>query len=516
MKILSLKIQITLSVILLVAGIVGAFSLTVARIQKNIVLEEMTEIVILQGRNLALNYSKPLLHSDPEFELHPHISRVLEKNADIIQIIVVDNAGIIKGHSDLRMIDGRYAHSPGLERTKGSSRLDGIEELRENDDILEAKIPIIDQDESIGHVYLTYSKKRMRQAVAAIYSRVLKIGLSALVAGSVISLLLALHITRPVSILTEGAELIGQGNLDTRITVKSGREIQALADTFNQMAVRLKSDRIAMLEKERMDKELEIAKSIQETLLPSDMPVMKGYQLETYYNPAQEVGGDYFDVIPIGGNRIMFIVGDVAGKGVPGLVIMAMARVMVRDLAKRGENPARLLRYLNIHLGQDIKNNIFLTLFCGILDTEKRTFDYASAAHMPILFYRHKEQTVYSLGTKAKPLGIFDDDVFSVGLEENRLVLEPGDLILQYTDGLTEMRNLSGDEYGFDRITSIVKGSARKGARDLLPEILSDLGEFRAEAAQSDDLTLLALSLTGNRIIDEVAGGKNGMMVKRG
>jgi len=498
MKLLSLKVQITLSVILLIAGVVSSFSWTAARIQKNVIHEEMTEIVILQGRNLALSYAKPLLHTDPEFELHPHISRVLEKNIDITGIIVVDREGMIKGHSDLRMIDKKYIPSSTLVRIEDVTLLSAVEELRGDDDVLEVKIPVNELNESIGFVYLTYSKRRMQQALADLYYRIIKIGLIALVAGSFISLLLAFHITKPVRKLTDGAELIGKGKLRTRIEVKSGKEIQALADTFNQMAERLESDRAVMIEKERMDKELEIAKEIQETLLPSNIPDTDDFEMEAFYNPAAQVGGDYYDIIPIDKNRLMLVVGDVAGKGVPGLVIMAMVRVMVRDLAKRGESPADLLRYLNIHLKKDIKENLFLTIFCGILDTKTKIFDYASAAHMPLIHYSHEEEKVYSLRTRAKPLGFFPDEIFSQGLEESRLVLKPGDLILQYTDGLNEMHNSSGDEFGIEPIGPIVKEAAPGGARHLLNVILDNLDRFRGEVPQSDDLTLLAVNMVGS------------------
>ncbi len=501
MKLVSLKVQITFFVIMLVAGLVGAFSWTIARIQQGVLLDELTEVVILQGRNLALNYSKPLLHTDPEFELHPHISGMLQNNTDIKSIFVVDNKGTIKGHSDLRMIDREYVPAVDLKKTKYLLRLFDGEELRENSELLEARIPVTDLNEIIGYVYLTYSKRRMQQALGEIYKRIFRIGLIALAAGSIVSLLLAFHITKPVSILTDGAELIGRGELDTRINVKSVKEIQALADTFNQMAERLAKDRSAMLEKERMDKELEIAKSIQETLLPSNIPKMRNFELEAYYNPAAQVGGDYFDLIPVDKDRLMLVVGDVAGKGVPGLVIMAMARVMVRDLALRGESPARLLRYLNMHLKEDIKKNLFLTMFCGILDVKNRTFDYASAAHMPLFYYKHEEGVVYMLGTQAKPLGFFSDEVFSAGLEENRLIMNPGDLLLQYTDGLTEMRNKAGDEFGLEKIVSVVGAAAHEGARSLLYKVIDELGKFRGEVPQSDDLTLLAVSLTHDKAL---------------
>lgn len=495
MKAINLKFQITLFVLLLIAGLVTAFSLTSARVQRTILLEEVRQKVVLQGRNLALNYSKPLLHKDPEFELHPHIRKVLSGDRNIRSVVVVDREGKIKGHRDMKMIDVQFRDETGFATVGDMSGLAPDESLKIRDDILLVSTPITDQEETIGTVFIEYSTEGMMQTLAEGRKRIMRIGLIALGAGALMSLLLAILIARPVNRLTRGAELIGQGRLDTRIRVKSVREMNVLADTFNRMASSLEENRDVMREKERLDKELEIARSIQQTLLPSDIPEPERYDIDAYYNSAELVGGDYYDIIPLENNRIMFVVGDVAGKGVPGLVVMAMVRMMVRDLAQRGENPARLLRHLNTLLLRDVRNNLFLTMFCGVLDLGSNGFFWASAAHMPLVYFRGRDGSVRMLGTKAKPMGIFPDEVFNKGLKEYQLTFEPGDLLLQYTDGLNEMRDRKGDEFGLEKVEEIVKSVASRGATDLLATLKESLDEFRGEVPQSDDLTLLALRM---------------------
>jgi len=505
MKVLNLKVQITFFVILLVAGLVSAFSWTIARMQQRILYDEITQKVVLQGRNLALSYAKPLLHNDPEFELHPHISKVLDNNPDVVSIAVVDGKGLIKGHRDLRLIDTEYESCRGFDDADYTGVLEEKESLWEDDAILKARIPITDQSDVIGYVFLEYSKGKMKQALNETNGRIIRIGLIALAVGSVLSLLLAYHITRPVNELSRGAELIGRGNLDTRIKVRSVREIQTLADTFNDMASSLEAGREVLREKERMDKELEIAKSIQDTLLPSDIPKLKNMEIEAYYNPARTVGGDYFDLIQLNERRLMLVMGDVAGKGVPGLLIMAMARIMVRDLAARGEGPADLLMHLNRLLKKDMKDNFFITMFCSVFDTASGKLSFASAAHMPLYFYRHATRTVHVFKTGAKPLGIFNGDIFSKGLEEKSLTMESGDLIFQYTDGVSEMRNESNEEFGFERIGEVFAREANRGAAWLLKALMRKADEFRGGAQQSDDLSMLAMSL--NAVAEESSGG---------
>ncbi len=495
MRALSLKIQITVWTVLLVAGLVAAFSYTMATSEQEMILAEILQRVILRGRNIALSSSTALLlKEDPEVELYPLISSVLKAEEHIISIVVVDRDGRIKGHKELMQFEKDYVPTAGLKTMKGFDFLAGGEELRENDEILEVSVPVSIEGTVIGFVYLQYSKYELHEAVAGINNRMIKIGLIAMTIGTIISLLLAVHITKPVSLLTKGAEAIGRGHFDTKIDVRSVREIQTLANTFNEMARRLAESREAMAEKERVDKELEIAHDIQTTLLPSNLPHYVNFEIDAYYHPASQVGGDYFDLIPIDENRLMVVVGDVAGKGIPGLVVMTMVRILARGLAMRGERPLNLLKHLNELLLKDMKKNLFVTLFCGLLDSKAGTLEFASAAHMPLLLYHSSEKVVSMLGTKAKPLGLFSDELFAQGLEEKKIKLLPGDLMLQYTDGLTEMRDAAEEEFGIKKVMEIMMDEGVGGARHLLVELKKELDRFRGGEPQSDDLTLLAIS----------------------
>lgn len=494
MKAISLKLQVTFLMILIVGGLVAAFSWVVTSNEKQMILNEVAMRVVLQGRNIALSSAKPLLQEDPEFELNPLVSRVMEGANGIVSIIVVGRDGEIKGHSDLLAIDRVYAPTQYLRKVGGVEFLTNGEELLENDDILEVSVPVTDRGEKLGKVYLQYSKDDLDVRVAEIYGRMSRVGLLALAVSALVSLLLALHVTRPVSTLTAGAEAIGMGKLDTRIEVRAAREIQTLARTFNEMAKRLADSKEAMLGKERMEKELEIAHDIQFALLPSSLPHLLNYEIDAYYHPATEVGGDYFDLIPLGDGYLMFVVGDVSGKGVPGLVVMAMVRILVRALAERGESPCALLRHLNVLLRKNIRKNMFVTLFVGLLDSGEGTLDFASAAHMPLLLYHSGEGMVRLVNTRTKPLGLFSDDIFVRDLEEKKVRLMPGDLLMQFTDGLSEMRSAEGCEFGIDRVMQGAADEAAGGARHFLAHVKESLRRFQGDAPQSDDLTLLAIS----------------------
>jgi serine phosphatase RsbU (regulator of sigma subunit) len=494
MKAISLKLQITILVILLIAGLDAMFSWTVITNEKAMLMEETLEKVVLEGRNLALSSVKPLLHEDPEFELHPLVVRAQETEKEIVSIAVVDRAGMVKGHRNVLSIDRPYVPVAGLRPVAGEGLAAAGEEIRENEHLIEVRIPVVDQGEPIGFVYIGYSKAEVLDAIADIRARMFRIGILALGVGGLISLLLALHITRPVRVLTKGAEAIGRGRLDTRLNVASIRELQTLARTFNGMAQSLEDNQKVLVEQERIRRDLEIAHEIQATLLPERLPSLKNYEIDAYYHPASEVGGDYFDLVPIDDDHLVIVVGDVAGKGVPGLVVMAMVRILVRALAQSHEEPAGLLRHLNVLFRKDIKRNMFITLSCGLLDVRDGNLIFANAGHMPPIIFRAAGRTAEALPTKAKPIGIFPDEIFCRGLEEHRIVLRPGDCILQYTDGLSEMRDAGGAEYGIDRVMKVVSLEAAGGARHLVSELRKSLGVFRGMAPQGDDLTIVAVN----------------------
>ena len=488
MKAIGLKVQITVLVILLLTGIVTAFSWVVATNERRTLITEAEKRVKLSARNVSMNVSRALVAGNTEAEFRAMITGLKKADPSISSISVAGTEGIV---SDQRREMGGYGGDGGAVINPLTT---GHEELRELEDWFEAAVPVMHGEERIGTVYVRYSKDEITLAVDGINTRLMRLGLIAICIGALFSLMLAGYIVGPVSALTRSVEAFGRGRLDSRIEVRSIRELQTLANAFNDMAGRIKRDRKGLIEKKRIEKELEIAHEIQGTLLPSSLPHLVNYEMDVYYHPASQVGGDYFDLIRLDDKHLFIVVGDVAGKGVPGLVIMAMVRVIVRALAFQRERPGDLLRHLNILLKKDMKKNIFVTLFCGLLDSERGVLDFASAAHMPLLVYHGRDRTVQMLGTKTKPLGLFSDREFAKDLEEKSVELLPGDLFMQYTDGLSEMKNAAAEEFGIERVMQLAVDEAVGGARHFISLLKKHLTAFRGDEPQSDDLTLLAIN----------------------
>ncbi|MDD3070264.1 SpoIIE family protein phosphatase [Methanoculleus horonobensis] len=319
------------------------------------------------------------------------------------------------------------------------------------------------------------------------------LGLLAVVA--LLTLVVTRHITRPIEELQRGSEAIGRGDLDHRVEVATGDEFEDLACSFNKMAADLKGHvedlRRTTAEKERVAKELEIAKEIQQSILPESAPVLPGFDLAGFNLPAREVGGDFFDYIPVGEGCWGVEIADVSGKGVPAALFMALSRTLVRASASENPDPAGSILEANRYICMDSKTCMFVTLFYGILDTRKGTFTYVNAGHNPPLLFRKGSTVAELLQGKGIALGIFDD----IELELVELRLNSGDTVVFYTDGVTEATNERDEEYGTERLTTLIPKLVGLGAREMIAAIVEDVTTHAGSQPQFDDITLVVLKV---------------------
>ena len=203
--------------------------------------------------------------------------------------------------------------------------------------------------------------------------------------GIILALLLFRRIADPVNTLVTGARRIGEGHLDTKIELRSKSELSVLADSFNDMATKIALTQEELISKERMEAELEIAHDIQSTLIPTESFKTEGFEIGFYYKAATQVGGDYVDVFPIDDRNIALVMADVAGKGVPGLVVMAMLKVMVRALVDKESSPKDIVLRLNSSLTDNLKPKMFVTFFIAYLNLDTAQLTYSNAGHNPLV-----------------------------------------------------------------------------------------------------------------------------------
>jgi serine phosphatase RsbU (regulator of sigma subunit) len=493
----SLRTQLWIGALLLLGLTVSTISYVLIVAQGKTLTNELEKTVILQGRNVALSSQKALLHEDPEIELFPLVTRIIEQQQGILSVTVTDSDGLIQGDRDVVNVGKLF--QPDFSGYRPVAEFDGEsrshETLYVGDQSYLINTPVLSQGQPIGQVFLVYSKKELYDIIARSVRITLTISLTALILALGMARFFFQRISRPMRAMMDGVESLASGDLNTAIKMPSRNEFKILASAFNEMAFRIAAAQKEHIVKERMDRELEIARDIQHTLLPVNVRIPDGYEIGHHYDSATEVGGDYFDVIPVGESKVGLVMADVSGKGVPGLVIMAMVKIMVQNLVARNVPPKEIVRKLNSALLGNIRRNMFVTFFVAVLDVETDSLVFSNAGHNPVVIYDHSTRRARLFKMNGPPMGTFPDHIFAEHLREYRLALCPGDVFLQYTDGLNESMNERGQQFTLNRIVDITNEHGDEGAESLVGRLVRAEAAFRGSAPQSDDLTLLAIGM---------------------
>lgn len=243
------------------------------------------------------------------------------------------------------------------------------------------------------------------------------------------------------------------------------------------------------LEKQRLEKDLEIARNIQQNLLPKKLPRMKKFEIASYNKSARQVGGDYFDVIKLDSARTLIAIADVSGKGVQAALLMANLQAFLKSMCKKFGEISEATGLINDLVTENIIIGSFITFFWGILDEENSTFTYVNAGHNPPLLLR--EGTITKLKLGGMILGIIPT-MAPYALET--VELKPGDALLLFTDGVTEAMSAGGVEYSDERLEELlINYSPNSTSSELIEKIKSDIELFTRGAVQSDDITMLAM-----------------------
>jgi len=294
--------------------------------------------------------------------------------------------------------------------------------------------------------------------------------------------------TRDLERVTAGAERLAKGDLDTRVSVRSRDELGRLAATFNHMAEELRGNQEQLLQQERLRKELELSRLVQEELLPREPLRAPFVEAEGVSIPAREVGGDFFNYFLLPGQRVALLVGDVSGKGMPAALLMANLQATLRSRLPVEDDLAALARHLDDEIHPSGARTTFVTLFLAVLEPGGQTLRYVNAGQNPPFLLRAGADPA-ALESTGRPLGLLPGG----GYEERRIALAPRDLLFLYTDGLTEAENASGEPFGEARLVAALRDAARDDVNAVLRRVEQAAGSFRGPAEAADDATLLAI-----------------------
>lgn len=333
--------------------------------------------------------------------------------------------------------------------------------------------------------------------IARLNRTVLFLGLAGFLFLLVVIVLIAGSITRPLRALAGATADIATGNLDIELPpVKSRDEVGRLADSFNYMKSSLKQYIKDLTEttaaKERIESELKIAHDIQMGILPKVFPPFPDrHEFDVYaiVEPAKEVGGDLYDFFFMDDDHLCFTVGDVSGKGVPAALFMAITKTLIKTKATKGLTADKVLSRVNEDLSMDNPSLMFVTLFLGILNVRTGELEYCNGGHNPP-FIIHANGDIEPLATtNGMALGVMED--FSY--ESGKRILEKGESILVYTDGVTEAMNKREELFSEERLEKEIAAAKDKSIENLLSDIMQKVKAFSEGAPQTDDITVMAL-----------------------
>jgi phosphoserine phosphatase RsbU/P len=336
----------------------------------------------------------------------------------------------------------------------------------------------------------------------ALGAMLLVIELAALAMG----LALARSITGSVHALFTGTRRVRDGDLTHRIAVRSHDQLSELADSFNEMTASITGLLREAAEKKRLEEELRIAREIQMSLLPAGPLRMPGLSVTALCLPAREVGGDYYDFLPLDDHRVGVLIADVSGKGTSAAFYMAELKGLMISLSEIHSSPRQLLIEANRLIADHLDSRSFITMIYAIVDTRARTMTCARAGHTPFVYVpaadgNGRQAQVLTPDGMVLGLKLDGGERFTSVLQELTIPLCTGDLFVFFTDGISEAMNADDDCFGEDRLSSFVQARASLPPESLREEILREVEQFVGGAPQHDDMTLIVMRVEAQAVL---------------
>ena len=305
-------------------------------------------------------------------------------------------------------------------------------------------------------------------------------------------------INKPLKQLASEVSKLAFGHLDTRIEIKSKSELGLLAETFNKMAsdlqAAIEANARERAEKERIDAELGVATQIQASMLPCIFPPFPDrHEFDIFASmlPAKEVGGDFYDFFFVDDNNLAVVIADVSGKGVPAALFMVIAKTLIKNSACSGKKPKEVFRIVNNVLNENNDTLMFVTAFMGYYDITSGKFVYVNAGHNPPLIKKHGGDYEFLKATPHFFLAWNKDTQYS----EEEIILQPGDILYLYTDGVTEALNKDNELFSEQRLLKVLNKYGESPPKELLPAVKQEIDSFAEGTEQADDITMLALKV---------------------
>jgi sigma-B regulation protein RsbU (phosphoserine phosphatase) len=300
-------------------------------------------------------------------------------------------------------------------------------------------------------------------------------------------------ITRSINLITQGTQRIRRGDFSFRIKIKSGDQLQYLAESFNEMASGINRLLIEEKEKQRLEEELRIARSIQLKLLPEEQFQTEKFEIAAINIPAEEIAGDYFDYFYKEDEHLWVLVADVSGKGTSAAFYMAVLKGMVNYLQKKDMNPADLIAECHDSLSHSFDKVTFITINLAQLRLREEKFVFTRAGHTPAIFYDSRKDRCLELNPMGNAIGLPSFE--RANIQEIELEYHSGDILFLFSDGLSEIMNEADEMLGMENLTRLIQEHHALSAREIKQKILDFSIEFSEAKVNRDDLTFIILKV---------------------
>lgn len=427
---------------------------------------------------------------------------------------LISRNGVFITHPDSRLVMTNSIFSIAEEKKSSLLRRIGKDMINGGEGLVALQSGLLLRDKcrlyyaplsSIGwSLGVVIPEHELLEGVNRLGRMVILIGLAGVFLLTIMVMLIARTITRPLKELSATTVEIARGNLDTRLPdILRGDEIGTLARSFEEMRLALKDYIKHLTEttaaKERIESELKIARNIQMSFLPKAFPPLPGknrMEISARLEPAREIGGDLYDYSLIDDDHLFFAVGDVSDKGIPAALVMAVTKTLLKGIAETGMGPSVILNRCNLELCGENDSMMFVTVFCGVLDLRTGRLEYSNAGHEHPIIVRRDGQPEFLPVPEGFLLGVEEASSY----QTMEIELKPGDMLIVYTDGVTEAVNAAGELYSHENLMATVRSCSSLSAEGIATEILASVKLFSSGIPQADDITVLALSFTGAKV----------------
>lgn len=496
----SIRVRFALYAIGLISALIVAVYVFGSNYQERSIKNKFTDRYRSVTEQVAETAMDLILKED-DLALVNLVSSVKNSETPIDFIIITNSEGTIVAHTDVKQLFKPFQRPRGVRPLNPREGVKIIDITGRGGRVVKNfAAPVRYNSAKLGEVHIGIPEEKFKE-VTDIVKQKLRVAFIALFFWSTTIIgVFAIGSTFIVPIRKLADEIArisvtGQAH-ELRLSTKNP-EVSRIGEAFNEIMRNLRITQGQLTDQTRLRRELQLAQEIQNALLPKEVPKLEGFEIDAAYRAALEVGGDYYDFFEVDENSIGIVVADVSGKGIGSSMVMTMIRTSMRLEARGNKRASYVLEKVNEVAMGDIKKGMYVTMFYLILDSKKRTVNFSSAGHNPMILYRDETQSVSFLNPGGIAVGIDlgDPEEFNSRIINEKLKLKKGDLLFVYTDGITEAMNDTREQYGETRLIEFLKKYHHLPASEFKIRLNDEISAFTKGYPQTDDITFVVLKL---------------------